>query len=122
FTVQVSDGNGGTDTIVVGVTIAARNDAPDVSVNAGATVAEGGAVVLDATVLAAADVDDTGLELTYTITSAPANGQIERIATEGVAITSFTQSELTNSLVQYVHNDSETTSDSFGFELADGGE
>ncbi|MEM9588183.1 MAG: cadherin-like domain-containing protein, partial [Planctomycetota bacterium] len=95
---------------------------PVVGINAGATVAEGGTVTIDATRLSAADPDDSGVGLTYTVTGGLTNGQLELTTNPAVPITSFTQDDLDNGRVVYVHDDSETTADSFTFSLADGGE
>jgi hypothetical protein len=59
--------------------------------------------------------------LVYTVTSAPANGQLELSTKPGTAITSFTQADIAAGTVQYVHNGSETTSDSFTFSVSDSG-
>ena len=78
---------------------------------------EGASVGITVTDLSASDVDTADAALVYTITSAPANGQV-RIG--GVAVTSFTQEDLVNGLVEYVHDGSDTVSDTFTFELSDG--
>lgn len=98
------------------------NDAPTLETNAGATVAESEQVVLTTDMLNSTDPDDSSAELTYTVTTAPANGRLTLAATPETAITSFTQAEIDAGLVVYIHEGSETTSDSFGFSLADGGE
>ena len=67
-------------------------------------------------------VDPAGDGLVYTVTSGPANGQLELSTNPGVAISSFTQDDLDNNRVVYVHDGSQTASDSFDFSLADGGE
>ena len=53
-------------------------------------------------------------DLVYTVTGAPANGQI---LLSGMAASSFTQEDIDNNLVSYVHDGSETTFDSFDFEI-----
>ena len=98
------------------------NDAPFITVNSGATVVEGGQVAIDGASLSGFDIDDNATELTFTITTPPVNGQLERITGPGVAITSFTQSEVNLGQIIYVHDGSETTGDTFAFSLADGGE
>ena len=102
------------------ITVTPVNDAPVVSTNVGLTLAEGGSVVLSSSQLSATDSDNTPTQLTYTISTTPVNGRIERVSSPGVAITSFTQSDLNGSAIRYVHNGGETTSDSFSFSLSDG--
>ena len=121
----LTDGDGGTslgyDTTVNVVPV---NDSPIVTTNLPLNVNEGstGNVIGNA-FLAATDVDDSAGGLTYTVTGLPSNGTL---FVGGVAITAtgqtFTQADLDGGQVTYSHNDSETTSDSFTFDLADGGE
>ncbi|MBL4836133.1 MAG: DUF4347 domain-containing protein [Kordiimonadaceae bacterium] len=68
FTVDVSDGHGGTDTLTVNVTITPSNDAPVVTTSAGTTAfTEGGAVFID-NALIITDVDEGDLLTSATIT------------------------------------------------------
>ncbi|MCA9127761.1 MAG: cadherin-like domain-containing protein [Planctomycetales bacterium] len=135
LTVKVNDqGNTGTDPGLTGdatseegtnsvtINITPVNDAPTIAVNAGAVVNEGGQVVIDNTVLSGSDPDDSAVELTYSVTAGLLNGQLESTLAPGVAISSFTQDDVDNGRIVYVHNGSETTSDTFDFALADGGE
>ncbi len=119
----LTDGDGGTsvdyDTTV---TVTPVNDAPVSTGTHAATVAEGSTVTLTTAMLGEADVDDSGTGLTYTVTTGPANGQLELTTNVGVAITSFTQDDIDNNRVVFVHDGSETLADSFDFRLADGGE
>ncbi len=118
----VNDGEANSNTLTRDISITPVNDAPVSTGTNAATVAEGGTVTLTTAMLGEADVDDSGTGLTYTVTSGPANGQLELTTNTGVAITSFTQDDIDNNRVVFVHNGSETTTDSFGFSLADGGE
>ena len=71
FTVQVSDGNGGTDTIVVNVTINPINDPPTFTKGADQTVLEdSGAQTVTgwATNMSAGPSDESGQTLTFSIT------------------------------------------------------
>ena len=70
FTVEVSDGNGGTDTVVVNLTVTAVNDAPENTVPESLTTDEDTSVTL--TGLSVADVDAG--EGTITVTLAVADG------------------------------------------------
>ncbi|WP_417821546.1 cadherin-like domain-containing protein [Terasakiella sp.] len=98
------------------------NDAPEITKNVATSLDEGATKTLTTDMLNASDVDDNATGLTYTLTSALAHGRLELSTNPGVAINSFTQSDLANNKVRYVHDGGETTSDSFGFSLADGGE
>ncbi|MCP4274396.1 MAG: hypothetical protein GY781_20930, partial [Gammaproteobacteria bacterium] len=58
--------------------------------------------------------------ITYTVTSGPANGQLEFTTNPGVAITSFIQADIDAGYVVYVHDGSSTTRRGFGFDVDDG--
>ncbi|MEM7315337.1 MAG: cadherin-like domain-containing protein, partial [Planctomycetota bacterium] len=129
ITVVINDnGNtgagGGTDQTIgiVNVDITAVNDSPTVATNTGATVSEGGVVTITTAMLNEADVDDSGTELTYTITSGPTNGQLELTTNPSVAISSFTQDDIDSNRVVFVQDGTQASVDSFDFSLADGGE
>jgi hypothetical protein len=68
------------------------------------------------------DVSDTRDQLVYTLQAngAPANGTLRRSGVALGAGDSFTQADIANRLITYVHNGSETTSDGFVFNLSDG--
>ncbi|MCA9139715.1 MAG: cadherin-like domain-containing protein, partial [Planctomycetales bacterium] len=123
FSYTVTDG---TDNVAGTATldITPVNDSPTLSINTGLAVAEGSVgVTVSSSNLLATDADDSGVGLVYTITDATDNGTLNLIGvgTLGVGDT-FTQADVTAGNVTYSHDDSETTSDSFAFSLADGGE
>ena len=129
ITVVINDnGNtgtgGGTDQSLgtINIDISAVNDAPVVATNTGTSVAEGGSVTITPAMLSEGDVDDNGAELTYSVTSGPTNGQLELTTGPGVAITSFTQDDINNNRLIFVHDGTQASVDSFDFSLADGGE
>jgi len=98
-----------------------NNDAPVITTNNTLSLNEGAsAAITSGSHLAATDIDDDDATITFTITSSPSNGQLENTDNTGVAITSFTQQNLTDGKIRYVHDDTNTTSDSFTFKVADG--
>lgn len=111
-----------TTTADIDITITAVNDAPEIAGDLSLEVAPGGTETITTADLTENDPDDSGTGLTYTVTTGPANGQLELTTNTGVAITTFTQDDLDTNKVVYVHNGSATTSDSFEVQLADGGE
>jgi len=119
--VSVSDGVNGTSVVSVSFTFSGVNDLPTVDVNTGLVVQEGAGQVLSNLQLLASDVDNTDAQLVYTITSAPIHGILERVNAPGTAVVSFTQSDITNGRIRYVHDGSESVADSFEFALSDGG-
>jgi VCBS repeat-containing protein len=105
------------NTLTLNVT--AVNDAPVLVVNSGSTVAEGGRDTIGSAELAVADVDHVATQLTYSIGTGPAHGRLELTTRPGVAAASFTQADIAANRLVYVHNGSETTSDSFTFTVRD---
>ncbi|MCC6207307.1 MAG: cadherin domain-containing protein [Gammaproteobacteria bacterium] len=104
----------------VAITVTAANDAPVLSANTGSTVAEGGTDTIDSSELAVTDVDTTAAQLTYTIGTGPVYGRLELTTAPGVSATTFTQADIATNRLVYVHDGSETTSDSFTFTVNDG--
>jgi hypothetical protein len=86
------------------------------------TVDMGGSLVIDSTLLLTVDADDGPAELTYTITDAPQSGELQvngsPISTGG----SFTQDDVNNGRLTYVHSGTNDSPDQFSFTVADGGE
>ena len=125
----VDDGGtagGGSDTLgqSIQLNITPVNDAPSVATNTGTTVAEGSTgTVISNTILNEGDADDSGAELTYTVTSFTTNGTLNLNGFGALGLNdTFTQADIDAGNVTYDHDGSESTTDSFDFALADGGE
>ncbi len=118
--VTVDDGNGGTDVQDLSVTVTPVNEAPILDQNAGLTLSEGGNAVMADSALHATDEDNTPNEITFQVTAGPSYGRLELTTAPGTAITSFTQEDIDTNRVVYVHDDSNTTADSFTFTFGDG--
>lgn len=122
FTVSLSDG--GEDgalavSSTINININVINDAPEIIGDLSVSGGEGGTITITTNDIDGFDPDDSGEGLVFTITSAPSNGQI---LVNGIAATSFTQTDLIEGLVAFEHDGSETNLDSFVVSLADGGE
>jgi hypothetical protein len=89
-------------------------------INTGLTVNSGTTANLTPANLSATDPDTVAADLVFTITTAPANGQLRRNNVALGAGSSFTQADIADGLISYTHDGSATTSDSFGFSLTDG--
>ncbi len=99
---------------------AADNDAPYLLTNNILLVTKGGSATISAdTDLAAADFDDDNASIVFTIDSEPLYGHIENINNIGVAITSFTQQNMMDGLIQYVQDGSHEELDGFSFTISD---
>ncbi|WP_212646750.1 midcut-by-XrtH protein [Delftia sp. PE138] len=110
FTYTVGDGRGGFATASVSVTVAASpaSNQPPVSVSDAIVVAEGAvATVLasGATSVLANDTDPDGNPLVAVLVTGPANGSLTLSG---------------NGTFTYIHNGSETVSDSFAYRASDG--
>ena len=119
FNVQLADGgeNGvAPDSEFFSFTVTVVNDAPVISGDLTATMDEAGTYTLTTADLGEADPDDSGTGLIYTV-SAVTNGTVKL---SGGATTTFTAQDVSNGLVSFTHDGSETTSATFAISLADG--
>ncbi|RKZ64852.1 MAG: hypothetical protein DRQ48_12190, partial [Gammaproteobacteria bacterium] len=99
------------------LTINHVNDAPVLGNNS-LNVGEGQTVVLSVSDLSASDVDNDNTTLTFTISNI-LNGQFELVSAAGVMITGFTQQQILDGNVQFVHSRSETAP-SYDVNVSDG--
>ncbi|HCK32354.1 MAG TPA: hypothetical protein DHW10_02310, partial [Rhodospirillaceae bacterium] len=121
FDISLADGGEDSvspDTDSFAITVTPVNEAPTITVNTGVTMDEGASQTITSAMLDMADVDDADTDVTYTISNL-SNGVIE---VSGSVQTSFTQDDINNNRVVFVHDGSETTSAGFDISLADGGE
>ena len=122
FNFSVDDGQGNSlagQTFSITVT-PVDNDAPVVVNNTGSIAIEGGSDTLITAELLFTDSEQPATSVTYTVTGGLANGQLELTTGPGVAVTSFTQDDIDNNRVVYVHDGSNTISDTFNFSVDDG--
>ncbi len=132
----VNDGAANSSTANRTISITSVNDAPTTDpaqgfVNTGGSTETGGTLTLTGAQLHEGDPDDQGTGITYTITTAPTDGTLFRDANgNGVvdggetlsATSTFTQDDVDNGRVKYLHGGGVGSSDSFTFSVADGGE
>jgi len=95
------------------------NGAPVIATNNGLVLLEGATSTIAQSALLATDETDGAANLTYNITTATANGRVESSANPGAAITSFTQQDINDGLIRYVHDGSETIADRLIFTVQD---
>ncbi|MGB4056935.1 MAG: cadherin-like domain-containing protein, partial [Alphaproteobacteria bacterium] len=96
-----------------------RNPGAGGITNSALTLNEGATATIASANLNYVD-DDANTSIRYTVTSSPANGYLQLTTNAGYAVTSFTQDDIANNRIQYVHNGGETTTDSFVFKVTDG--
>ncbi len=103
------------------INITAVNDEQVLSTNTGATVLEGSSGnVITTAMLETTDLDHSATQLTYTVTAIPTNGLLRRLGVNLSVSSTFTQADIDGGLMSYLHNGTETTSDSFAFTVDDG--
>lgn len=82
----------------------------------------GGSLVLDGTLLAAEDPDDSPAGLVYTLTTVPVYGELRIDGTVIGVGGMFTQADVDGNRVVYFHFGTSALPDGFAFTLSDGGE
>ena len=118
FTVVDGAGNVVPGSNTFSINVIPFNDPPRLLTNTRLTLSEGAIANITAgSILQATDVDNLDSQITYNVTTGPLNGTLLR---SGTTATSFTQADLASAgLVQYQHNGSESTADSFLFQVVD---
>ncbi|MDA7509951.1 hypothetical protein N8527_01655, partial [bacterium] len=94
----INDGYENSSAVTSTVSVTVVNDAPTIAINTGVSVARAGSVTITASLLKEGDPDDSGAGLTYVVTSAPVNGQLELTTGAGVAIGIFKMFKLRNDI------------------------
>ena len=105
YDVSVSDGLASTTPAAAAVSFTNQNDAPVLGANS-LTLDEGEMVVLDGSDLSASDIDSDDPSLVFTVSNVQ-QGQFELTSAPGIAITSFTQAQVTAGVVEFVHDGGE---------------
>ena len=96
----------------------ATNTVPTVTVN-GTTLDQGAAQTLTSSDLAASDSEDGPADLTFTVTTTPTSGTLYLDGAPLGSGDTFTQADVNNGAVAYIHDGAASTGDSFAFDLAD---
>ncbi|KRR21582.1 DUF5801 repeats-in-toxin domain-containing protein [Bradyrhizobium retamae] len=118
YQIQVSDGTATTPTQPLSFVITGTNDAPVITGDRAAIVAEGGTYTITTTDLNFTDVDDAAAGVTFTASSLT-NGIIQ---VNGVTQNTFSGTQLAAGQVKFIHNGSETSTASFQVNVEDGNE
>ncbi|QDV84524.1 cadherin-like domain-containing protein [Stieleria magnilauensis] len=121
FDYTAVDPEGLTTTFTATVRVTGTNDGPSLNTSVIATVGEGRSSTLTAEVLDGSDPDTPTDQLVYHVSTTPAHGQLELTGQVGIQVSTFTQADVDNHRVIYVHDGTETTADQFAVTLHDGG-
>ena len=120
FTFTVTDGIASLPSATFALTITPVNDAPTAGANLGLTLAEGATAVINGGLLKTNDVDNSSVQLVYTVTNLPTHGTLSLQGTALATNGTFTQADLDAGRVTYAHDSSENFSDNFKFTVSDG--
>ncbi len=96
------------------------NDPPVLTINTGLTVAEGDSATISNIILLVTDVDNADNELIYTLEVVPVNGNLRLNGINLAVGETFSQEDINNGGLTYLHNGSNIISDAFVFNVSDG--
>jgi VCBS repeat-containing protein len=122
LSIQVSDGIEDSATISETINLVNTNDPPRLSNNVKSSVDENDFITITKDELSFTDPDNTTAQLRYVLESEPKHGLLQLSTNPGVSvfISGFSQVDIDNGFLIYVHDGSEFTSDSFSFRVKDG--
>ena len=120
FEYEVCDDGPLCDTASVYITVTPVDDDPPVLVyNTGSLVGEGDSVPISPMELRYVD-EQPSSSVMYSVTYPTGNGQLELTSNPDQAISRFSQANIDDGLLIYIHDGSHTSSDSFQFSVDDG--
>ncbi len=119
FTYDIDDGNGGTDTATVNITVNPVNDAP-VLTNNGGSADEDTVLTLSVSMLDVADIDNTDSEIVFTLNSLPVNGALALSGSILAVSDTFTMQDITDGNMTFTPNADENGIFGFDFTVSDG--
>ncbi|MFN8709342.1 MAG: DUF2341 domain-containing protein, partial [Planctomyces sp.] len=112
--------SGGTSVATATFTVTAVNDSPGVTTNSSGIIAEGGTLTIGSSLLNVTDVDQSASQITYTLNTAPGNGQLRLSGTTLTTGNTWNQDDVNSGRLTYTHDGSETASDLMRFGISDG--
>ncbi|MCP4505123.1 MAG: hypothetical protein GY826_01850, partial [Fuerstiella sp.] len=122
FSFTVTDGTNSAPLATFTITLVDVDDMPpQVDVNEGITCPEGGSRVITSDRLSLKDPDTADpANWRAQVTVPAAVGYLQLVSNPGIPITEFSQADILAGQLQYVHDGSETVSDTFSFVTKDG--
>lgn len=114
----VNDDGGASTPGTLEITIV--NAEESVETNVLLTVIEGSETRITRDLLATLDADDSDDEIVYTVLTGPMEGQLQLAGESGENVTTFTQQDINDGRLIYVHNGQTQSVDSFQFSVDDG--
>lgn len=125
FDIVLTDGKFSVEKTVIVMIIPVDDETPRMAINDGLEIEIGDVKVINSDVLKATDLDSEDSTLTYLIRYGPGQGYLQRTTPSGTLqnITvgmNFTQSEVDQGLIVYIHNGQEGIRDLIKFDVTDG--
>lgn len=126
FKIRLSDGKHQVEKTVLLMVIPVDDETPRMTINDGLDIEIGETKVISNKVLKATDLDSEDKELIYIVRYGPSQGYLQRISRLGDLLgnvtlgMNFTQEEIDNQLIQYVHTGQEGIRDLLKFDVTDG--
>jgi hypothetical protein len=94
--------------------------APTLQINTGFSLVTGGTFTITNGQLLTTDPDTPANQLVYSLQSVPANGALQLTGINMAVGNNFTQQDINNNSLRYIHNGSASTADTFDFVVSDG--
>ncbi|PCK06169.1 MAG: hypothetical protein COA42_17515, partial [Alteromonadaceae bacterium] len=116
FTYTINDGIIDSAPASVTLTITGVNDTPTIAANNAGSMSENGSLTITSALLRATDIDNTDSTLILSI-SGEVNGNV---TVNNIAASSFTQNDIDTGKVNFVHDNTNTTTGGFNFTVSDG--
>lgn len=125
FDIILTDGKFSAEKTVIVMIIPVDDETPRMAINDGLEIEIGDVKVVDSNVLKATDLDSEDSTLTYIIRYGPGQGYLQRMTPTGglqniTVGMNFTQNEVNQGLIVYVHNGQEGIRDLIKFDVTDG--
>ncbi|XP_061575696.1 FRAS1-related extracellular matrix protein 2b [Cololabis saira] len=125
FDIVLTDGKFSVEKKVIVMIIPVDDETPRMAINDGLEIEIGEVKVISSNVLKATDLDSEDSTLTYIIRYGPGQGYLQRTTPSGMLenITvgmNFTQNEVDQELIIYIHNGQEGIRDLIKFDVTDG--
>ncbi|XP_030600425.1 FRAS1-related extracellular matrix protein 2b isoform X2 [Archocentrus centrarchus] len=125
FDIVLTDGKFSVEKTVIVMIIPVDDETPRMAINDGLEIEIGDVKVISSSVLKATDLDSEDSTLTYIIRYGPGQGYLQRTTPSGTLqnITvgmNFTQSEVDQGVIVYIHNGQEGIRDLIKFDVTDG--
>jgi YVTN family beta-propeller protein len=96
------------------------NEIPELTLNAGLLLQNGESMAITASELSFTDLESDASSIIYNIVEAPVYGKVVNVLDENIVITSFTQQDILDKKILYIHDGSLSLTDSFSFDVSDG--